>query len=410
MNKKLKILNDPVYGFINMPQDFNYNIIEHKWFQRLRHIRQLGLAFLVYPGAVHTRFQHVLGAHHLTSIAIETIKNKGFVISDFEKNAVCTAILLHDIGHGPFSHALENVLISNINHETITEIFFEELNKQYNGNLKLALDIFKNKYKKKYLHQLISGQLDMDRLDYLKRDSFFTGVSEGVIGSDRLINMLNVVNDNLVIEEKGIYSVEKFLIARRLMYWQVYLHKTVLAAEQMLVNIVTRVKELLLNGYKIQLPTALEVFLKNEYNIKQIKSNDELINLFSKLDDNDMFCYIKLWAETKDKVLSELCSRFITRRIYKIELSKNKFDSSKIENFKKIISKKFKISEKEARYFVITEYAKNNAYSPYDDKINILFKNGEIKDVTEASDLLNLKTLSKNVIKYFFCYPEECRE
>ncbi len=409
MSTKIKIINDPVYGFINMPQGTNSRIVEHPWFQRLRQIRQLGLAFLVYPGASHTRFQHVLGANHLTMLAIDVIRSKGFFISEDEANAVCAAILLHDIGHGPFSHALENILIEDVKHETISEIFIESINKEFNGELLLAIKIFKNKYNKNFLHQLISSQLDMDRLDYLKRDSFFTGVSEGVIGSDRIINMLNVIDDNLVVEEKGIYSIEKFLIARRLMYWQVYLHKTVLAAEQMLVHIIKRAKELILNNNTLQMPPALLNFLKNNYSENDFRNNPEILSSFAKLDDNDLLSTIKLWVDSTDVVLSQLCKRLINRRLLKIEMQNIKFDEEKIDNFLKITSKILHISKSEAKYFVFTDFATNNAYNPTDDHINILFKSGDIKDITDASDMLNLQTLSKNVVKYFFCYPEECR-
>jgi len=409
MSTKIKIINDPVYGFINMPQVTNYRIVEHPWFQRLRQIRQLGLAFLVYPGATHTRFQHVLGANHLTNLAINVIRSKGFFINEDEANAVCAAILLHDIGHGPFSHALENVLIENIKHETISEIFIERINKKFDGELSLAIEIFKNQYKKNFLHQLISSQLDMDRLDYLKRDSFFTGVSEGVIGSDRIINMLNVIDDKLVVEEKGIYSIEKFLIARRLMYWQVYLHKTVLAAEQMLIHIIKRAKELINNNYSLQMPPALLNFFKNKYSENDFRNEPEVLKQFAKLDDNDLLSYIKLWADCNDEVLSQLCSRFVNRQLLKIEMQNSKFDENKIEKYLNNASKKLNISKDEAKYFVFTDFATNNAYNATDDHINILFKSGEIKDITDASDMLNLQTLSKNVVKYFFCYPEECR-
>lgn len=392
-----------------MPQGTNYSIVEHPWFQRLRQIRQLGLAYLVYPGASHTRFQHVLGANHLTNLAINVIRSKGFVISNEESNAVCAAILLHDIGHGPFSHALENILIENVKHETISEIFLERLNKEFNGKLTLAIEIFKNQYNKNFLHQLISSQLDMDRLDYLKRDSFFTGVSEGVIGSDRIINMLNVINDNLVVEEKGIYSIEKFLIARRLMYWQVYLHKTVLAAEQMLVHIIKRAKELILSNYNLPIPLSLLSFFKNNYSEIDFKNNPEILINFSKLDDNDLLYTIKLWTESKDTVLSQLSKRFINRKLLKIEMQNNKFDEEKIEQYLNLTSKKLNITKNEAKYFVFTDFATNNAYNSTDDHINILYKSNEIKDITDASDILNLQTLSKKVIKYFFCYPEECR-
>ena len=407
--EKHKIINDPVYGFITMPTGVNHLLVKHPWFQRLRHIRQLGLAFLVYPGAIHTRFQHALGAHYLTTLAIDVIRSTGFEITKEESSAVSAAILLHDIGHGPFSHALEHTFIHNIKHEIISELFMENLNKEFNGQLDLTLDIFKNNYYKKFLHQLVSSQLDMDRLDYLKRDSFFTGVSEGVIGSDRIIKMLNVVNDNLVVDEKGIYSIEKFLIARRLMYWQVYFHKTVLAAEQMLVNIMKKARELIHQKINLQMTPTMLDFLSNNYTENDFKNNPILINNFSKLDDNDLLSSIKLWAECDDKAFSLLCSRFINRQLLKIEIQNSPFTEEKIEEYLTKTSRIFNISKEEASSFVFTNSATNNAYSANDDHINILYKSGEIKDITSASDMLNLQVLSKNIVKYFFCYPEECR-
>ena len=409
MSSKYKIINDPVYGFIQMPDKTNAVIVEHPWFQRLRHIRQLGLAFYVYPGALHTRFQHSLGAHYLTTLAIEIIKSKGLEISEEESDAVCTAILLHDIGHGPFSHALESILVSDISHETISLLFMENLNKQMNGELSLAIQIFQNQYPKRFLHQLVSSQLDMDRLDYLKRDSFFSGVSEGIIGSDRIIKMLNVDNDNLVVDEKGIYSIEKFLIARRLMYWQVYLHKTVLATEQMLKNIFLRVRQLCeMKKIPVGIPVLLD-FLTNKYTINDFRNNPVMLDHFSQIDDNDLLSVIKLWAHNDDKVLSLLCKNFIARKLLKIEMQNHPFEEERIENYKEKISRLYAISKEEARYFVFADSATNHAYSAEDDRINILFKSGELKDISEASDMLNIQVLSKNVKKFFFCYPSECR-
>jgi len=410
MSLKYKIINDPVYGFIHMPDKVNAALVEHKWFQRLRHIRQLGLAFYVYPGALHTRFQHSIGAHYLTSLAIDVIRSKGMKITEEEANAVSTAILLHDIGHGPFSHALENILVSDVSHESFSLLFMENLNKQLKGELSLSISIFKNEYPKQFLHQLVSSQLDMDRLDYLKRDSFFTGVSEGVIGSDRIIKMLNVVNDNLVVEEKGIYSIEKFLMARRLMYWQVYLHKTVLATEQMLIHIFRRARELCLGGKKLSgMPTLID-FLTNSYSIEDFRNNPVLLDKFSNLDDNDLLSVIKLWMDESDIVLSVLCKNFIYRKLLKIEMQNEPFNSKRIETYKSKIAGLYNISETDAAYFVFADSAANHAYSAEDDRINILFKNGELKDISDASDMLNLQVLSKNVTKYFFCYPEECRQ
>jgi HD superfamily phosphohydrolase len=410
ITEKHKIINDPVYGFITMPTGKNHLLVKHPWFQRLRHIRQLGLAFLVYPGAIHTRFQHGLGAHYLTTLAIDVLKSTGLEITKEESSAVCAAILLHDIGHGPFSHALEHTFTNNIKHETISELFMEGLNKEFDGHLDLTIEIFKNNYNKKFLHQLVSSQLDMDRLDYLKRDSFFTGVSEGVIGSDRIIKMLNVVNDNLVVDEKGIYSIEKFLIARRLMYWQVYFHKTVLAAEQMLVNILQKARELIQQKVPLQMTPIMLNFLSNNYSEADLRNNPNILNNFSKLDDNDLLSSIKLWAECENKAFSLLCNRFINRELLKIELQNHPFSEDLIDEYITKTSKIFGISKKEATSFVFTNSATNNAYNANDDRINILYKSGEIKDITIASDMLNLQVLSKNVVKYFFCYPEECRK
>ncbi len=409
MSLKYKIINDPVYGFIHMPDKVNAVLVEHRWFQRLRHIRQLGLAFYVYPGALHTRFQHSIGAHYLTSLAIDVIRSKGMKITEEEAFAVSTAILLHDIGHGPFSHALENILVSDVSHEAFSLLFMENLNKQLNGKLSVAISIFKNQYPKHFLHQLVSSQLDMDRLDYLKRDSFFTGVSEGVIGSDRIIKMLNVVNDNLVVEEKGIYSIEKFLMARRLMYWQVYLHKTVLASEQMLMNIFRRARELCLMGKNNPGMPVLIDFLTSSYNIDDFRSNSALLDRFSQIDDNDLLSVIKLWMNNDDKVLSILSKNFIYRKLLKIEMQNEPFKPERIEEYKMKIAGLYQISLSEAGYFVFAESAANHAYSAEDDHINILFKGGELKDISDASDMLNLQVLSKNVTKNFFCYPEECR-
>lgn len=409
MGIKHKILNDPVYGFINMPTGINYTIVEHSWFQRLRHIRQLGLAFYVYPGATHSRFQHSLGAHYLTTLAIEVIRSKGFEITSEESTAVSTAILLHDIGHGPFSHALENILVMNISHETLSHLFMDELNKKFEGELDLAIEIFKNRYTKHFLHQLVSSQLDMDRLDYLRRDSYFTGVSEGVVGSDRIIKMLNVVDDNLVVDEKGIYSIEKFLIARRLMYWQVYLHKTVLASEQMLTHIFIRARELCSKGKKLEMFPVLNDFLSNSYIEEDFRNNPFLLYKFAHLDDNDLLYTIKLWTCCDDVVLSLLCQRFINRNLFKIEMQNEPFSSIRIEEYKNIITKILGITIDEAAYFVFADSAKNYTYSADDDRINVIYKSKKLIDISEASDMLNLHVLSKNVIKYFFCYPEECR-
>ncbi|HAN17843.1 MAG: phosphohydrolase [Bacteroidetes bacterium GWC2_33_15] len=402
-NKK-KIVNDPVYGFINIPSEIVFDIIEHKYFQRLRRIKQLGLTEFVYPGAVHTRFQHTLGAIHLLNSAINGLKAKGHEITEVEEEAVTLALLLHDIGHGPFSHTLEKVILEDYSHEQLSLLFMNELNEQYNGKLTLAISIFKNEYPKKFLHQLISSQLDMDRLDYLSRDSFYTGVSEGVVSSDRIIKMLNISNDQLVVEAKGIYSIEKFLIARWLMYWQVYLHKTVVSAEQLLLNIFKRVRELIRNNENMYLPDELAFFLKpstKKYTEKEILEN------FSCIDDTDIIVSLKKWSNEKDKVLSTLSLNILHRNLYKIEIQNTPFEASRIENLLLATSKKMNFSENETGYFVFTNHISKNAYSAFDDKIQIVYKDGKVVDVADASDMLNMSVLSKIVHKYFLCYPKE---
>lgn len=399
---KQKIINDPVYGFINIPGGIIYDIIEHKYFQRLRRIKQLGLTHLVYPGATHTRFQHVIGAMHLMSLAIDVIKSKGHEITEEEAEAAKIAILLHDMGHGPFSHALESCIIPNLPHEQLSLMFMEELNKQFNGKLSLAIKIFKNQYHKKFLHQLVSGQLDMDRLDYLRRDSFFTGVTEGVVGSERIIKMLQVVDDNLVVEVKGIYSVEKFLIARRLMYWQVYLHKTVLVAELTLVRFLERIKEKYLSG---------DVVLNNKYlefllNPENHKSNKELIENFYMLDDIDIVSIVKQSITSDDSVLSSLAQGVLERKLPKIIFNKEEFSDSYINELKKKTIDNLNISTKDLKYYLYHGDISNNAYSNIDEKINIL-QGSKLTDIAEASDMLNLSVLSKVVKKYYVCAPKE---
>ncbi len=400
---KRKILNDPVYGFINIPSGVAFNIIEHPFFQRLRRIKQLGLTDLVYPGAVHTRFQHTLGAVHLLESAISIIRSKGHVITEDEENAVTLAILLHDIGHGPFSHTLEKIIIPEYGHEELSLLYMQELNLAFKGKLDLAIQIFKNEYHKKFLHQLVSSQLDVDRLDYLRRDSFYTGVSEGVIGSDRIIKMLNVVNDQLVVEAKGIYSIEKFLIARWLMYWQVYLHKTVVSAEQLLLMIFKRVKYLLLNNEQIFLPESLEYFYTN----KQKKGLSEMLQYYALIDDTDIHTCIKNWALDNDKVLALLSERLLNRKLFRVEIQNTPFDEKKIKKLTKKASKVLNLPESDTGYFVFTDFISKNAYSVFDEKIQILYKNGDLVDVADASDMLNVSVLSKTVRKYFLCYPKE---
>lgn len=403
---KRKIINDPIYGFVSIPNDLVYDLINHPSFQRLRRIKQLGLTNLVYPGALHTRFHHAIGAMYLMTEAIQVLKSKGIKITDEETQAAIIAILLHDIGHGPFSHALEHTIVKGVHHEDISAMLMDELNKTFKGKLTLAIKIFKDQYSKKFLHQLVSSQLDMDRLDYLKRDSFFTGVSEGVISSDRIIKMLHVVNGELVIEAKGIYSVEKFLIARRLMYWQVYLHKTVLSAENLLVNILKRAKELALNGVDLFATPALSLFLKNNFTKKDFTTNPELLKKFVLLDDYDIMASVKVWMTHSDKTLSLLCKNMIERNLYKIELDNKKFTANYKNQLLEKVMKKYKLSKHEAEYLVFTDSVNNSAYNSSHFKINILHNNNKLEDVAKASDQLNIKMLSKKVTKYFICYPK----
>jgi len=403
---KRKILNDPVHGFINIPSDIIFDIIEHKYFQRLKRITQLGLTHFVYPGAIHTRFLHAIGAMYLMNLAIEVIRAKGHEITEAEAKSVTIAILLHDIGHGPFSHTLEKVLINDVSHEDISIAYIKKLNIEFDNKLELALKIFQNKYKKKFLHQLVASQLDVDRLDYLKRDSFFTGVSEGVIGSDRIIKMLNVVDDNLVVEAKGIYSIEKFLIARRLMYWQVYLHKTVLAAEELLIKILKRAKELANKNVELFASPSLHYFLYNYINKKDFLNNVEVLEKFSDLDDYDIISALKVWSKHQDKVLSMLCLRLINRKLFKVELQDKAFESNYIESIKEKYKKQYGLNNNEIDYFVFSNTISNNAYKAEDDKINILYNSGKLVDITDASDVLNVSVLSKEVKKYFLIYPK----
>ncbi|MES2285941.1 MAG: HD domain-containing protein [Bacteroidota bacterium] len=403
---KRKIFNDPIYGFVSLPYEIIFDLIEHPFFQRLRRIKQLGLTNLVYPGALHTRFHHAMGAMHLMGQAIEEIRSKGHEITDDEAKAVTIAILLHDIGHGPFSHALEHSIVNNVNHEDISQLFMSRLNEEFKGELSLAIKIFQNKYHKKFLHQLVSSQLDMDRLDYLKRDSFFTGVSEGVISSDRIIKMLNVVNDQLAVEAKGIYSIEKFLIARRLMYWQVYLHKTVLSAENLLVNILKRAKELAQKKVDLFCTPALKIFLYKQYSKKDFKNDPELLDAFAILDDYDIMTSIKVWTTHKDPVLSMLCTQLVNRRLLKVEMQNLPFKEAKIRQIKNDVKKRYKINDKDVNYFVFSGTVANDAYRGDEIGINILFKDGSTADVAKASDQLNIDVLAKTVKKHYLCYPK----
>ena len=403
-NNKKKLINDPVYGFITIPDELIFDIIQHPYFQRLRRISQLGLTNLVYPGALHTRFHHVLGAMHLMTLAINAIRRKNHVITPAEEQAVLLAILLHDIGHGPFSHSLEYDIVKNVSHEQISTFFIKELSKELDGKLDLTLLIFNNQYPKKFLHQLVSSQLDMDRLDYLNRDSFYTGVSEGIIGSDRLIEMLNVHHGNLVLEEKGIYSAEKFIVARRIMYWQVYHHKTVTSAEQMLIHIMKRAKDIS-SDIDLFASPALSYFLKNDISIDDFENDNKTLKHFSQLDDFDILSAIKVWQNSEDKVLSFLCKKLINRELFKIEISKEPFSEERISSEKEIAKEKYGFNSDELNYIIYHRKQTNNAYNKKKEKINILLKNGDIIDLAKASDNLNINALAQPVEKYCLCYP-----
>jgi HD superfamily phosphohydrolase len=400
---KLKILNDPIYGFIRIPNSLIFDIIEHPSFQRLRRVSQMGFSNLVYPGANHTRFHHALGCLHLMQKTVNVLRVKGISISEQEENALYIAILLHDIGHGAFSHALEHSIVTGISHEEISLKYMHQLNRQFDGQLDLAISVFNGEYHRKFLHQLITSQLDIDRLDYLKRDSFYTGVAEGNISSDRLIAMINVVDNELVIEKKGIYSVEKFLIARRLMYWQVYLHKTSLVAEYMLVNILTRAKELANQGVELFGSSSLKFFLYQ----KTDKNNfdNKVLNLFSELDDYDVLSAIKEWTNHSDKILSKLSLMIVNRNLLKIKMFDEEVSNDHLSNSTSKFLKISKISEEEAKYFVFRGKISNQAYNK-NQPIKIASKNGTIEDIVNASDQLNLQALSKPVNKYFLCYPK----
>ncbi|QLG47066.1 HD domain-containing protein [Costertonia aggregata] len=404
-SNKLKIFNDPIYGFIGIPSPLIFDLIADSFFQRLRRISQMGLSYLVYPGAHHTRFHHALGSMHLMGQSLQVLKHKGITITDEEETGALAAILLHDIGHGPFSHAMEHSIVENVNHEAISLLFIEALNDKFNGSLTIAKDIFTGHYPKKFLNQLVSSQLDMDRLDYLKRDSFYTGVAEGNINSERLITMLNVVDDQLVVEEKGIYSVEKFLMARRFMYWQVYLHKTGLVAEQLLIRILKRAKDLIKNGQNIQCSESLLFFMKTK--IPQQDFDLSVLEKFASLDDIDVLSAIKLWQHHTDLVLSKLCQMILNRTLLHVKLKRKPFDTQKLEDKKIAVQKKYNLSKEESSYFVFSGTIFNRAYNNEKQVIHILRENGKIIDVAKASDHLNLTALSKTVTKYYVCYPKE---
>jgi len=404
MTNERKIVNDPVFGFINIPGGLLYNIISHPLLYRLTRIKQMGLSSVVYPGAQHTRFQHSLGAFHLMSEAIAQLRNKGNEITQEESDGVLAAILLHDIGHGPFSHVLEDTIVKGISHEEISLLFMEKMNKEMNGQLDLAISIFKDQYHKKFLHQLVSGQLDMDRLDYLRRDSFYTGVIEGNIGSARIIKMLDVKDDHLVVESKGIYSIENFLTARRLMYWQVYLHKTSVAYEQMLINSLLRAKKLASKGIELFASPALRFFLYNNIDSKEFYRNSTCLENFGQLDDNDIWTALKVWSNHPDKVLSTLSHGLINRNIFKVEISSDPVSEERMESLVDKISQSVQINKEEAVYLISTSSIEKNMYDPADDSIDIIYKDGTIKNIAEASDMLNISLLSKKVKKYYLCY------
>ncbi|MGY3214115.1 HD domain-containing protein [Mucilaginibacter sp. HD30] len=406
MNKR-KIINDPVYGFISIPSDLVFDLIEHPYFQRLRYIKQLGMTHLVYPGALHTRFHHALGAMHLMKLSIEVLRSKGHEITPHEEEAITIAILLHDVGHGPFSHALEHTLVQGLSHEHISVMLMDRLNQQFKGELTTAISIFKGTYIKGFLHELVSSQLDMDRLDYLNRDSFFTGVSEGVISSDRIIKMLNVKDGHIVIEEKGIYSVEKFLIARRLMYWQVYLHKTVIAAEQLLVKILQRSRELVTQGKQLFATPALEYLLTNTITSDALMQADHHLEIFTALDDTDIMSAVKVWATNEEFVLAKLCTDFVQRKLFHVDITAQPVAVEYIEELKERAANKYNISKAEAGYFVFSDSIRNDAYQPGDGNIRILLKNDKIIDIAAASDNSNLEALAKTVKKYILCYSKD---
>ncbi|WP_313367500.1 HD domain-containing protein [Sphingobacterium mizutaii] len=406
MNKK-KIINDPVYGFVTIPSGFIYDLIQHPYLQRLRYIKQVSMTHLVYPGALHTRFQHVVGAMHLMSLAIETLRGKDVSISEKEEEAALAAILLHDVGHGPFSHSLEHTLVEGVSHELISALLMDKLNEEFSGRLDLAITIFNDQYHRKFLHQLVSSQLDTDRMDYLNRDSFFTGVSEGVISFDRIIKMLNVKDDELVVEAKGIYSVEKFLIARRLMYWQVYLHKTVITAEQMLIKALARAKELSNKGVKLFATPALDHFLNNKIDKETFLSNESHLEWFTRLDDTDILSAIKIWADHDDQILSMLCSKLVRRELFRTELSNTPFSEEYVSELKGRLKERFDVNQDDLDYLLYQQVIGNNAYDSSETKICVMMKDGQLLDIAEASDLSNIESLSRRVEKYAITYPKE---
>lgn len=402
---KQKVINDPVHGFIAIQDELIYQIIEHPFFQRLRRIKQLGLTDFVYPGANHTRFHHALGAYHLMRKALHTLKSKGVEITQEEEQGAQIAILLHDIGHGPFSHTLEHTLIQDIAHEEISLLFMERLNEEFGGRLNTAIQIFKNEHSKKFLHQLVSGQLDVDRLDYLTRDSFFTGVSEGVINYNRLIDMMNVVDNALVVEAKAIYSVEKFLISRRIMYWQVYLHKTVVCAEEMLIKLILRAKYLIAQGVKLPCSAALAEFIYHEQ-ADNLRLDKDVLSKYASLDDIDILSAVKSWQYEDDKILAHLAKSLQERKLFKIKLQDKAFKPEKVQSVKEGIMKRFKLNEADAEFLLINKSITSYLYNPKQVQIKILGKNGKVQDFGKASDQWSLMAMQKAVTKYYCCYPK----
>ena len=402
---RYKILNDPIYGFVTLRHSFTIDILDHPYVQRLRRISQLGLSHLVYPGAVHNPFQHAVGSMFLMQEVVDVLRTKGVEITREEDEAACFAILLHDIGHGPFSHALEHSIVKSVHHEDISIMIMDRLNKDFDGKLTLAIKIFKNEYSKKFLHQLVSSQLDMDRLDYLARDSFYSGVTEGKVGSERIIKMLSVSNDQLVVEEKGIYSVEKFIVARRLMYWQVYLHRTVLCAEHMLTLVLRRAKQLAQSGSEIFATPALSRFINNDFDKKSFISTPNIIDSFCELDDSDVFSAMKAWRHHSDKVLSSLSSRLLDRKLFRIELRPHPFTTEEVNEKINLIAAKWGLSIDEASYFVSNQSIENRAYTP--NGIIIKNKDGTTRDFAEFNDHLSFELLTKPVRKSFLCYPKD---
>ena len=399
-----KIISDPVFGFIKIKRGLLYDIVQHPFFQRLNRINQLGLASVVYPGARHTRFQHSLGAFHLMSEAIKSLTEKGVYIFDSEAEAVQAAILMHDIGHGPFSHVLENTLIHGISHEDISLMMMEQINHDLKDQLNLAISIFKDEYPNKIFHQLISSQLDMDRLDYLRRDSFYTGVTEGNIGSARIIKMLNVADDKLVVDSKGIYSIENYLTTRRLMYWQVYLHKTAVGYEKVLVNTLKRAKYLVRQGQDVFATPALAYFLKNDIDAQWFASHPEALQMYAELDDSDIWSALKVWKHSEDKILSTLATDMTDRHLFKVEVTEERPEDDYLQEKMRQIAVAMGIPEEDAHYLLtLTEIGKD-MYDPEDDSIGILYKDGTVKDIAEASEILNVQLLSKKIRKYYLCY------